>query len=36
MSSGRVYTRDERHHIEESFHDEWARSIDLDDLKDFP
>ena len=32
MSRTRAYTREERHRIEESFHDEWARSINLDDL----
>lgn len=32
MSITRAYTREERHRIEELFHDEWARSIDLDDL----
>ncbi len=32
MSRAGPYPQDERHRIEESFHDEWARSIDLDDL----
>jgi ubiquinone/menaquinone biosynthesis C-methylase UbiE len=32
MNGGRADPRDERHRIEESFHDEWAKSIKLDDL----
>jgi hypothetical protein len=32
MTRTRSCSRDERHRIEESFHDEWARTIVLNDL----
>jgi SAM-dependent methyltransferase len=32
LGTVRGFSQEERHRIEQSFHDEWARSMDLDDL----